>query len=180
MGCNYKHLYDVVHIPDAASAYASGMKKRSAGVLLYRVSGNRLEVLLVHPGGPYWAKKDAGAWTIPKGEIDEGEDALAAAKRELKEETGLEVAGELVTLAPVKQRGGKTVHAWAAQGDCDPLAITSNTFAMEWPPKSGRMQSFPEVDRAAWFSLDEARAKILAGQAPLLDELWKCVAEKRR
>ena len=142
--------------------------------------GDRLEVLLVHPGGPYWAKKDAGAWTIPKGEIDEGEDALDAAKRELKEETGIEVACELVALAPVKQRGGKTVHAWAGEGDCDPLAITSNTFLMEWPPKSGRMQSFPEVDRAAWFSLDEARVKILSGQAPLLDELSERVAKQRR
>lgn len=146
--------------------------KRSAGMLLYRQpGGGALEVLLVHPGGPFWAKKDLGAWTIPKGEIDEGEDAQAAARRELAEETGLEVEGELIALAPIRQKGGKTVHAWAAEADCDPSAIRSNTFSMEWPPKSGRQQQFPEIDRAGWFTIDQARAKILPAQAPLLDDL---------
>lgn len=154
--------------------------KRSAGILLHRTRGGLVEVLLVHPGGPFWAKKDAGAWTIPKGELEDGEDALAAAKRELKEETGLEVSGEPVALAPVRQRGGKTVHAWASEGDCDPRAIASTTFLMEWPPKSGRMQAFPEVDRAQWFPVEEARVKINPGQAPLLDELCELVARRRR
>ena len=144
--------------------------KRSAGVLLYRIRG-ALEVLLVHPGGPFWAKKDLGAWTIPKGEIDEGEDAQAAARRELAEETGLEVEGELIALTPIKQKSGKTVYAWAAETDCDPAAIRSNMFSMEWPPKSGRQQEFPEIDRAAWFTIEQARAKILPAQVRLLDEL---------
>ena len=145
--------------------------KRSAGVLLYRTRADALEVLLVHPGGPYWAKKDLGAWTIPKGEIDDGEDAQAAARRELAEETGLEVCGELIALAPIRQKSGKTVFAWAARADCDPAAIRSNTFWMEWPPRSGRQQEFPEVDRAAWFGMEEARLKVLPAQVPLLAEL---------
>jgi len=146
--------------------------KRSAGILPYRIRGDGApEVLLVHPGGPFWAKKDPGAWTIPKGEIGEGEDAQAAARRELAEETGLEVEGELIALAPIRQKGGKTVYAWAAEADCDPSAIRSNTFSMEWPPKSGRQREFPEIDRAAWFTIDQARAKILPAQAPLLDDL---------
>jgi predicted NUDIX family NTP pyrophosphohydrolase len=140
-------------------------------MLLYRLRGGAVEFLLVHPGGPYWAKKDIGAWTIPKGEIDEGEDAQAAARRELAEETGLAIEGDLTALTPIKQKGGKTVHAWAAEMDCDPAALRSNTFSMEWPPRSGRQQEFPEVDRAEWFSLDQARVKILPAQAPLLDEL---------
>ena len=145
--------------------------RRSAGMLLYRLRGGAPEVLLVHPGGPFWAKKDLGAWTIPKGEIEEGEDAQAAARRELAEETGLEVAGELIALAPIRQKGGKTVVAWAAEADCDPAAIRSNTFSMEWPPKSGRQQEFPEIDRAAWFGPQEARLRILPAQVPLLAEL---------
>ena len=145
--------------------------KRSAGILLYRLRGGALEVLLVHPGGPFWAKKDLGAWTIPKGEIDEGEDVRAAALRELAEETGLEVEGELVALAPIRQRSGKTVFAWAAEADCDPANLRSNTFSMEWPPKSGRQQEFPEIDRAAWFGMAEARLRILPAQVPLLAEL---------
>jgi predicted NUDIX family NTP pyrophosphohydrolase len=156
------------------------MPRLSAGILLHRTGARGLEVLLVHPGGPFWARKDAGAWTIPKGEIDEGEDALAAARRELREETGIELACELVALTPVKQRGGKTVHAWAGEADCDAASITSNTFEMEWPPRSGRMQAFPEVDRAEWFSIEAAREKILPGQAPLLDELCQIVARRRR
>ena len=147
------------------------MGKRSAGILLYRQRDGRLEVLLAHPGGPFWAKKDLGAWTIPKGEIGDGEDAQAAARREFNEETGLAVPGELIALTPIKQRGGKTVIAWAACGDCDPARIRSNTFSMEWPPRSGKQQEFPEIDRAAWFGLDAARERILPAQVPLLDEL---------
>jgi predicted NUDIX family NTP pyrophosphohydrolase len=149
--------------------------KRSAGILLYRMRAGVLEVLLAHPGGPFWAKKDAGAWTIPKGEIGEDEEAQCAARREFAEETGLEVPGDLVPLTPIRQRSGKTVLAWAAAGDCDPAAIRSNTFSMEWPPRSGKRQDFAEIDRAAWFPLEEARAKILPAQAPLLDELERVV-----
>ena len=147
--------------------------KPSAGILLYRLRAGHLEVLLAHPGGPFWAKRDAGAWTIPKGEIGDGEEAEAAARREFNEETGLEAGAELLRLTPIRQKGGKTVLAWAAAGDCDPAAIRSNTFSMEWPPKSGKMQEFPEVDRAEWFALDAARVKILDGQLPFLDELEK-------
>jgi predicted NUDIX family NTP pyrophosphohydrolase len=145
--------------------------KTSAGLLLYRDAAGRLEVLLVHPGGPFWAKKDAGAWSIPKGEIGEGEDPLAAAKREFEEETGARPTGEAVALESRRQAGGKLVHAWAMRGDLDPGAVKSTTFSLEWPPRSGRRQEFPEVDRAAWFTLDEARKKILKGQAPFLDDL---------
>ena len=147
--------------------------KRSAGILLHRrgADGAR-EVLLVHPGGPFWAKKDAGAWSIPKGEYDDGEDARAAALREFAEELGAPPPdGDLVDLGEVRQRSGKTVVAWALEGDADADAIRSNTFTMEWPPRSGTMREFPEVDRAGWFGLDEAREKILPAQAPLLDRL---------
>jgi predicted NUDIX family NTP pyrophosphohydrolase len=150
---------------------AGAPARRSAGLLLYRRPAGRLEVLLVHPGGPFWQKKDLGAWSIPKGEFAHGEDALAAARREFREETGREVAGSFVPLTPVKQPGGKVVHAWAVEGDFDPRALTSNTFSLEWPPRSGRHQEFPEVDRAAWFDLDEAKRRINRGQAPLLGEL---------
>jgi predicted NUDIX family NTP pyrophosphohydrolase len=150
---------------------AGAPARRSAGLLLYRRPAGRLEVLLVHPGGPFWQKKDLGAWSIPKGELADGEDALAAARREFREETGREVAGPFVPLTPVKQPGGKIVHAWAVEGDFDPRALTSNTFSLEWPPRSGRHREFPEVDRAAWFDLDEAKRRINRGQAPLLDEL---------
>ena len=149
------------------------MPKRSAGLLLYREPPAGLEVLLVHPGGPFWAKKDEGAWTIPKGLIEENEDPLAAARREFEEETGFAPPpGEAIALQPLRQPGGKIVHAWALRGgDFDPAALRSNTFTMEFPPKSGAMKSFPEIDRAAWFSLDVARRKILKGQAGFLDEL---------
>lgn len=145
--------------------------RRSAGILLHRRREERLEVLLVHPGGPFWANRDEGAWTIPKGEYDEGEDALDAARREFTEETGFAVEGPFRELAPVRQRSGKVVRAWAVEGDCDVAAIRSNTFSMEWPPRSGRTAEFPEVDRGQWFTLDEARAKILPAQLPLLEEL---------
>jgi predicted NUDIX family NTP pyrophosphohydrolase len=147
------------------------MAKTSAGILLYRRSATALEVLLVHPGGPFWKNRDDGAWSIPKGEIDPGEDPLAAARRELTEETGVVAEGELLALTPVRQRAGKVVHAWAAAGDCEAQAVTSNVFSMEWPPKSGLMRVYPEVDRAAWYSMPEARRKILPAQQPLLDEL---------
>ena len=146
-------------------------RKVSAGLLVYHRRDGRLEVFLVHPGGPFWAKKDFGAWSIPKGEVEPGQDELAEARRELREETGCAIAGEVQPLKPVEQAGGKTVHAWAMAGDCDAEHITSNTFTMEWPPRSGRRQEFPEVDRAAWFDLPTARQKINPAQAALLDEL---------
>lgn len=138
---------------------------------MYRKRNNVLEVFLVHPGGPFFVKKDAGVWSIPKGEIDEGEDHLAAAKREFEEETGCRPEGTFVPLAPVKQKSGKIVLSWSVEGDCDAESVTSNTFSMEWPPKSGRMREFPEVDRAAWFTIGEAKQKINPAQAPLLNEL---------
>jgi predicted NUDIX family NTP pyrophosphohydrolase len=147
------------------------MPKRSAGILLYRRNG-ALEVLLVHPGGPFWARKDLGAWSIPKGEYEEGDDPLATALRELEEETGHRLeATDLLELGWIRQRGGKLLTAWAAQGDLDASAITSNTFTMEWPPRSGRRREFPEVDRAGWFDLPAARRKLLAAQTELLDRL---------
>jgi predicted NUDIX family NTP pyrophosphohydrolase len=145
-------------------------KKFSAGLLLYRRRGE-LEIFLVHPGGPYWAKKDLGAWSLPKGEFDEGEEPLQAAKREFTEETGCPIEGEFRRLDPLKQRSGKIIHAWAIESDCDAAQIRSNLFSMEWPPKSGQMQKFPEVDRAAWFNILEARKHIIAGQAGFIDQL---------
>lgn len=147
------------------------MAKRSAGLLMYRRTGDALEVLLVHPGGPFWAKKDAGAWSIPKGECESGEEPLAAAIREFREETGFTSAPPYLPLTPVRQRGGKVVEAWAFEGDGDPTALTSTMVSLEWPGGSGRRHEFPEVDRAGWFGLEEARLKILASQVPLLDEL---------
>jgi predicted NUDIX family NTP pyrophosphohydrolase len=147
------------------------MPKRSGGLLMYRFRDQILQVLLVHPGGPYWKNKDNGAWSIPKGEAGPTEDLLGVAQREFEEELGHKPDGRYVELAPVKQKGGKVVHAWAFEGDCDPSTIKSNTFAIEWPPKSGKISEFPEVDRAAFFSLEEARKKINLGQAALLDEL---------
>jgi predicted NUDIX family NTP pyrophosphohydrolase len=147
------------------------MGKVSAGLLLYRRRDNQLEFLLVHPGGPFWQKKDAGAWTIPKGEVGEGEDPLSAAQREFKEEIGFIAAGPFKELRPIKQKGGKTVLAWAFESDCDPAKISSNTFTMEWPPRSGLMSEFPEVDRAEFFTLEEARTKINPAQIPLLKEV---------
>jgi predicted NUDIX family NTP pyrophosphohydrolase len=148
------------------------MTRLSAGVLLYRRAGGPVEVLLVHPGGPFWAKRDAGAWSIPKGEYDEGADPVAAARREFLEETGHDPpAGDWISLGSARQKGGKVVVAWAVEGDLDVAAASSNTFSMEWPPKSGRLQEFPEVDRWGWFDLPAARAKILPGQAEFLDRL---------
>lgn len=151
------------------------MPKESAGLLLFRRRADGLQVLLVHPGGPFWAGKDEHAWSIPKGELSHGEEALTAARREFAEETGLAVEGAVVALPPCKQPGGKIVHAFAVEGDCDPAAVKSNMFTLEWPPRSGRQQEFPEVDRAAWFPLAVARAKIHKGQAPILDALERAL-----
>jgi predicted NUDIX family NTP pyrophosphohydrolase len=147
------------------------MNKKSAGLLMYHWKGQELEVLLVHPGGPYWSNKDKGAWSIPKGELSPDEDSLEVAKREFTEETGFSVSGEFKTLSPVKQKSGKVVYAWAIEGTIDTSKIVSNTFQIEWPPISGQQQTFPEVDKAQWFSLEEAKEKINGGQIALLDEL---------
>ena len=147
------------------------MPKRSAGILLYRCTAVGPEVFLVHPGGPFWAKKDEGAWSIPKGECQPGENTLEAARRELAEETGLRPDGEFVPLGSFRQSAATTVEAWAVEGDADPAQIASTTFAMEWPPRSGRMQDFPEVDRAAWFTPPLAARKILRGQVAILEAL---------
>lgn len=146
---------------------------------MYRVRSGRLDVLLVHPGGPFWMKKDAGVWGLPKGEVDPGEDALDAAKREFEEETGLRAQGEFLPLGEVKQKSGKIVRAWAFEGNCDPASLKSNIFTMEWPPNSGKKQEFPEIDRAEFLSLEEARKKINPAQVPLIDALEQ-LAETRR
>ena len=147
------------------------MPKRSAGMLMYRRAGVRLEVLLVHPGGPFWAKRDLGAWSLPKGEYAAGEEPLAVAMREFEEETGARPSGDFLPLGESVQPGRKIVTAWAVEGDFDVGALKSNLFEMEWPPKSGRKTSFPEVDRAEWFSIEDARKKILRGQGAFLDRL---------
>jgi predicted NUDIX family NTP pyrophosphohydrolase len=146
------------------------MPKVSAGILLFRHRAAGVEVMLVHPGGPFWAKKDLGAWSIPKGLIDENEDLLAAAKREFLEETGMRVDGEFLDLGTHKQPG-KTIVAWACEGDFDPASLKSNPFSLEWPPRSGRTAEFPEVDQAAWYSIDEAFMKINKGQMPIIAAL---------
>jgi predicted NUDIX family NTP pyrophosphohydrolase len=150
--------------------------KSSAGILLYRKREGRLQVLLAHPGGPFWAKKDLGAWTIPKGEFEPNEDPMDAARREFHEETGASLEGhQLTDIGEIRQLGGKVVRAWAAEGDFDPATLESNLFTLEWPPRSGRSQQFPEVDRAAWFDLDEANERILAAQAPFLQRVQELV-----
>ncbi|MBV8672026.1 MAG: NUDIX domain-containing protein [Acidobacteriaceae bacterium] len=154
------------------------MPKQSAGLLMYRLRESQVEVFLVHPGGPFWAKKDAGAWSIPKGEYASGEDPLDAARREFAEETGFEPEGDFVSLGTIRQTGGKLVSVWAVEGDCDPAQIRSNLCTIEWPPRSGRRMEIPEVDRAGWFSLDEAREKILKSQGPVLDLLGERLARK--
>ena len=153
------------------------MTKHSAGLLLYRFREGMLEVFLIHPGGPFWEKKDLGAWSIPKGELDEGEEAFEAARREFEEETSFRPEGIFRELTPVRQRSGKVVHAWAIEGDCDPTAVRSNTFTMEWPPRSGTQQEFPEVDRAGWFAVELAKEKINEGQRGLLNELRSLIGD---
>jgi predicted NUDIX family NTP pyrophosphohydrolase len=155
------------------------MAKTSAGLLLHREASGRIEVFLVHPGGPFWARKDEGAWSIPKGEFEEGEDPLEAAKREFREETGVVVTGEFQPLPPLKQRSGKIVYAWMVKADVDPTRLKSNTFSIEWPPRSGRVQEFPEVDQGKWFDLALAKRKILQGQLPFLDQLEARLATPR-
>ena len=154
------------------------MPKQSAGLMMYRRRGDAVEVFLVHPGGPYWAKKDKGAWTVPKGEYDQNEDALAAARREFEEETGFQPSGEMEELGTVKQKSGKVVRAWAFAGDCDPARLKSNTCAIEWPPRSGRQISIPEVDAGRWFRMEEARAYIREEQRALLDALGRMIADE--
>jgi len=145
--------------------------KRSAALLVFRKAPDGIQVFLVHPGGPFWAKKDLGAWSIPKGEFGDDEDSLAAARREFFEEVGQTIDGTFIALTPVKQRGGKVVHAWAVEGEVDAAAVKSNEFEMEWPPRSGRTARFPEVDRGQWFPTVEALRRILPSQAPILEEL---------
>jgi predicted NUDIX family NTP pyrophosphohydrolase len=147
------------------------MPKRSAGILLHRRLAEDVEFLLVHPGGPFWAKRDRGAWSIPKGEYTAGEDALVAAVREFEEETGVRPSGSFLPLGEIVQAGGKNVVAWAVEGDFDPAQLRSNTFMLEWPPRSGRVATFPEIDRAAWLSRSEAEEKILAAQRPFIARL---------
>lgn len=153
------------------------MPKQSAGLLLYRRTERGTEVFLVHPGGPFWAKKDLGAWSIPKGEYAGDEDPLAAARREFEEETGFAIGGEFIELGTMRQAGGKVVAAWAVEGDCDAAKLRSNLCQIEWPPRSGRMIDIPEVDRGAWFSLHEARERIVSGQRPFLDRLEENFAQ---
>jgi|SRR5271170_6998264 len=147
------------------------MPKRSAGLLMYRLRDRSLELFLVHPGGPFWAKKDLGAWSIPKGEYAEGESPLEAARREFTEETGFTAEGDFFDLGTIKQAGGKLVSVWAVEGDCDLAKLRSNLCLIEWPPRSGRQIEIPEVDRGAWFGVDEARQRILKSQAPIIDLL---------
>lgn len=154
------------------------MSTTSAGLLLFRTGAGALEVLLGHPGGPLWARKDEGAWSIPKGQPDPGEDLLDAARREFIEEMGRPVSGDFLPLRPRRQPGGKVVHIWAVRADFDPQKLESNLFSMEWPPRSGKQQSFPEIDRAEWFPLEVARRKILKGQAGFLDELQLLVSNR--
>jgi predicted NUDIX family NTP pyrophosphohydrolase len=151
------------------------MPRTSAGLLMYRRKDGALEVLLVHPGGPFWAKKDLGAWTIPKGELEEGEDALTTAQREFEEETGIEPRGPFHPLGNIKQKGGKVVHAWAFEGDGAAETMRSNTIKVEWPRGSGRSKEFPEVDRAEWFRVDDARTRINSAQVPFLDHLVQMI-----
>jgi predicted NUDIX family NTP pyrophosphohydrolase len=156
------------------------MSRISAGLLMYRIRNGGIQVLLAHPGGPFFQNKDEGAWSIPKGEIEPEEDLLEAAQREFVEETGLKPSGPFTALAAVKQKGGKIVHGWAFEDDCEPGALVSNTFTIEWPPKSGQQVEFPEVDRAEFFDLDTARRKINSAQVSLIDELGQLLSGESR
>lgn len=156
------------------------MAVKSAGILVYKRAPGGLQVFLVHPGGPFWAKKDLGAWSIPKGEFDEGEDGLTAARREFLEEIGQKIDGKFIELTPCRQPSRKVVYCWAVEGDVDADNVRSNEFELEWPPKSGRKQRFPEVDRGAWFGLEEAKRHIQAGQVPMLEELAALPTKQNR
>lgn len=147
------------------------MPKKSAGILLYRLTNGILEVLLVHPGGPFWSKKDLGTWSIPKGEFNDEEDPLLAAKREFHEEIGIELSGDFITLSPVTLKSGKVVYPFAIEGNIDPATVRSNMFSLEWPPKSGTLQEFPEIDKAEWFDVETSRKKLNVQQAGIVDEL---------
>lgn len=151
------------------------MKKQSAGILLYRIKGSEPEFFLVHPGGPFWIKKDMHAWSVPKGEFNDDEDPLEAAKREFEEETGIRLKGDFIRLTPVTQKGGKKIFCFGCRGDLDDKAIKSNTFEIEWPPRSGKLKSFPEIDRGEWLAISEARSRINEAQASFLDELLKLI-----
>ena len=154
------------------------MSRISAGLLMYRIHGGTLQVLLAHPGGPFFKNKDEGAWSIPKGEVEPGEDLLETAKREFEEETGITPKGPFIALTPITQKGGKIVHAWAFEDDCDPSAIVSNTFTIEWPPKSGQQMEFPEIDRADFFDVAAAKRKVKAAQVALIEELERIAKRK--
>lgn len=154
------------------------MPKVSAGLLMCRIRDGALQFLLAHPGGPFWKDRDAGAWTIPKGEIQQGEEPLAAAQREFEEEVGFKPRGRFIELAPITQKSGKIVHAWAFEGDCDPARFRSNTFKMEWPPHSGKFEDCPEVDRAGFFGMEEAKGKINPAQIPLLVEATQRLGQR--
>ena len=155
------------------------MARQSAGLLVYKRAKSGLQIFLVHPGGPFWAKKDRGAWSIPKGEFAEGEEGLAAARREFREEVGQDVAGPFFVLTPRRQPSRKMIHAWAVEGEVDAEALVSNEFELEWPPRSGRMQRFPEVDAGTWFTFEEAKGRIQPGQLPILEELAQLLEERR-
>jgi predicted NUDIX family NTP pyrophosphohydrolase len=155
------------------------MVKKSAGILVYKNINPATEILLVHPGGPYWAKKDLNSWSVPKGEFDESEDPFEAAKREFREETGFLPEGEFIRLETVRQPGGKLVYTWAVEGEIDVLQVKSNLFEMEWPPKSGKFKEFPEIDRAEWFSISVAKTKIIKGQMPIIENLETILLEKK-
>jgi predicted NUDIX family NTP pyrophosphohydrolase len=152
------------------------MTKESAGLLMFRIRDGKLQLLLAHPGGPFWKNKDTGAWSIPKGEIQPGEEPLNAARREFAEELGFAAEGDFIPLTTIQQKGGKRVQVWAFEGDWDPSLLQSNTFQMEWPPRSGRMQEFPEIDRAEFFDLSRAKLQINSGQVPCLEELERKLA----
>ena len=156
------------------------MSRVSAGLLMYRIDDGNLQILLAHPGGPFFQNEDEGAWSIPKGEPETDEGLLVAAQREFEEETGVVPTGPFVALKPITQKGGKVVHAWAFEGDCDPTAIVSNTFTMEWPPRSGQQKEFPEIDRAEYFNLERARKNINSAQASLIDELEQILGQEGR
>ena len=152
--------------------------RKSAGILLYRSRQEQAEYFLVHPGGPFWKNKDIGAWSVPKGEFEDGEDPLKAAQREFEEETGIAIKGTFTALTPVKQKSGKMIYTWACEGDIDHSIIRSNTFPIEWPPRSGKYIDIPEVDKGGWFTYEEAREKLIPGQVPILDELRIMLSKK--
>ena len=152
--------------------------RKSAGILLYRSRQEQAEYFLVHPGGPFWKNKDIGAWSVPKGEFEDGEDPLKAAQREFEEETGIAIKGTFTALTPVKQKSGKMIYTWACEGDIDHSIIRSNTFPIEWPPRSGKYIDIPEVDKGGWFTYEEAREKLIPGQVPILDELRMMLSKK--